>query len=145
MSHKNFETAVIDFGQSIGLLVRRARAAGASDDLSWAETATLKRLAKDGSATTADLARAEGMRPQSMRTILATLERRGMIERKPHLTDGRQVNIRLTAKGTAVSKSAGEAKRTWFAQAIANLNDEEQKTLFAAGKVIKRLVKHDAE
>jgi DNA-binding MarR family transcriptional regulator len=145
MSHKNFDAAVVDFGQSIGLLVRRARAAAASDDLSWAETGTLKRLSRDGSATTADLARAEGMRPQSMRTVLATLERIGMIERKPHSTDGRQVNIRLTAKGAAVAKNAGEAKRTWFAQAIAELNEDDRKTLFAAGKIIKRLVKLDAE
>lgn len=145
MSQKSFEAAVIDFGQSIGLLVRRARAAATSGDLSWTETGTLKRLAKDGSATTADLARAEGMRPQSMRAILATLERLGMIERKPHSTDGRQVYIRLTSKGAAVGKNAGNSKRTWIAQAIASLDEEEQETLFTAGKIVKRMVKRDTE
>jgi DNA-binding MarR family transcriptional regulator len=139
MSRKTFDIAVTDFGQSIGLLMRRARAASASHELSWTETAVLKRLANEGPATTADLARAQGMRPQSMRPIIATLEEMGMIQRKPHATDGRQVNIALTAKGTAVQKSAGDAKRTWLAQAIAQLDEQERETLFAAGKIIKRL------
>jgi DNA-binding MarR family transcriptional regulator len=140
MARKNIDTDVIDFSQSVGLLVRRARSVATPDELSWTETAVLKRLAKDGSATTADLARAQGMRPQSMRTILASLEQLGMVERTPHATDGRQVNIELTAKGTAAQKRAGDAKRTWMSQAIARLDAQEQKTLFEAGRIIKRLV-----
>ena len=101
----------------------------------------MARLAKDGPATTADLARAESMKPQSMGTTLAALEQRGLIERKPHPTDGRQVNIELTAKGVAVRKRAKDAKRTWLAQAIAQLDEQERATLFAAGEIIKRVVK----
>jgi DNA-binding MarR family transcriptional regulator len=145
MPRKTFDIAVTDFGQSIGLLVRRSRAAAASHELSWTETAVLKRLANEGPATTADLARTQGMRPQSMRTILATLEEMGMVKRKPHATDGRQVNIELTAKGTAVQKSVGDAKRTWLAQAIAQLDEQERETLFAAGRIIKRLVESDQQ
>jgi DNA-binding MarR family transcriptional regulator len=100
----------------------------------------MARLAREGPATTADLARAEGMKPQSMGTTIAALEETGMVERKPHPTDGRQVNIALTAKGAAVRKSAGDAKRTWLAQAISQLDEDEQETLFKAGEIIKRLV-----
>jgi DNA-binding MarR family transcriptional regulator len=64
----------------------------------------------------------------------------GMVTRKPHPTDGRQVNIELTPRGAAVRKSARDAKRTWLAQAIAQLNEQERETLFAAGEIIKRLV-----
>jgi DNA-binding MarR family transcriptional regulator len=145
MSRRAFEIAVNDFGQSIGLLVRRARAAAASNEFSWTETAVLRRLAGEGPATTADLARAQGMRPQSMRTIIASLEEMGMVARKPHATDGRQVNLVLTAKGAAVAKSAGDAKRTWIAQTIAQLGEEERETLFAAGRIIKRLVEADQQ
>jgi DNA-binding MarR family transcriptional regulator len=145
MPRKSLEIAVTDFGQSIGLLVRRARAAAASHELSWTETGILKHLANGGPATTADLARTQGMRPQSMRTILATLEKMGMVMRKPHATDGRQVNIELTAKGAAVQKSAGDAKRTWLAQAFAQLNEQEQETLFAAGRIIRRMVEGDPQ
>ncbi len=99
----------------------------------------MARLAKDGPATTADLARAESMKPQSMGTTIAALEEMGMIARKPHPTDGRQLNIELTAKGAAVRKSTREAKRTWLAQAIAQLDKDEQETLFAAGRILQRL------
>lgn len=137
---KTLEIAVIDLAQAIGLLVRRMRAAAASQELSLTESVVMARLAKDGPATTADLARAEGMKPQSMGTTIAALEEMGMVERKPHPTDGRQVNIELTAKGTAVRNSAKAAKRTWLAQAIAQLDEQERETLFKAGEIIKRLV-----
>jgi DNA-binding MarR family transcriptional regulator len=140
MTRKTLDNAVTEFAQSIGLLVRRARAAAPTQELSWTEMGVLKRLAKEGPATTADLARAQGMRPQSMRTIVATLEKAGMIERKAHPTDGRQVNLSLTAKGAGVQKSAHAAKRTWIVQAIAQLDKHEQETLFAAGEIIKRFV-----
>jgi DNA-binding MarR family transcriptional regulator len=139
MPRKNLEAAVIDFSHAVGLLVRRVRAAAASQELSWTEAAVMTRLAKDGPATTADLARAESMRPQSMGATIAALEEMGMVERKPHPTDGRQVNIELTAKGAAMRKSAKDAKQTWLAQAIAQLDKQEQATLFAAGEIIKRL------
>jgi DNA-binding MarR family transcriptional regulator len=136
---KPLELAVTDLTQAIGLLVRRVRAAAASHELSLTESAVMKRLATDGPATTADLARAESMKPQSMGATIAALEERGMVERKPHPTDGRQANIELTAKGAAVLKSAREAKRTWLAQAITQLDEEERETLFRAGEIIKRL------
>ena len=143
MQPKALEIAVTDFIQAIGLLVRRVRAATASHELSLTESMVLGRLEREGSATTADLARAEGIKPQSMGTIIAALQERGMVERKPHPTDGRQVNIELTTKGAAVRKITGDAKRMWLAQAIAQLDEEEQKTLFAAGSIIKGLVEND--
>jgi DNA-binding MarR family transcriptional regulator len=139
MPRKALEIAVIDLIQAIGLLVRRARAAAASHELSLTESAVMARLANGGPATTADLARAEGMKPQSMGTTIGALEEMGMVARKPHPTDGRQVNILLTAKGAAVRKSARDAKRTWVAQAIAQLDEQERETLFEAGEIIKRL------
>jgi DNA-binding MarR family transcriptional regulator len=137
---KTPDTAVTDLTQAFGLLVRRVRAAGASHGLSLTEAAVMSRLAKDGPATTADLARAESMKPQSMGATIAALERMGVVERTPHPTDGRQMNIELTAKGAAVRKSAKDAKQAWLARAIAQLDEQERETLFAAGRIIKRLV-----
>jgi DNA-binding MarR family transcriptional regulator len=143
MTPKTLEVDVIDLTQAVGLLVRRVRAAAASHDLSLTESAVMARLAKDGPATTADLARAEGMKPQSMGTTIAALEEMGMIERKPHPTDGRQVNIELSTKGMAVRKSARDAKRTWLAQAITRLDEKDRDTLFKVGEIIRRLVQSD--
>lgn len=123
--------------------MRRVRAAAASQELSLTEAAVLARLANGGPATTADLARAESMKPQSMGTTIAALEERGLVERTPHPTDGRQMHIELTAKGAAVRKSAKDAKHTWLAQALARLDERERETLFRAGEILKRLVESE--
>ncbi len=39
------------------------------------------------------------------------------------------MNIELTAKGAAMRKSAKDAKQTWLAQAIAQLDEQERETL----------------
>jgi DNA-binding MarR family transcriptional regulator len=140
MSKKTLDADVAEFTHAVGLLLRRARAAAAAHELSWSEAVVLGRLAREGPATTADLARAEGVKPQSMGSTIAALEELGLVERKPHPTDGRQMNIALTAKGAAVRKSAKDAKTTWLAQAIARLDERDRETLFAAGEIIKRLV-----
>jgi DNA-binding MarR family transcriptional regulator len=139
MQLENFDLALTEFAQSIGLLVRRARAASVSEELSWTETGVLKHLAK-GPATTADLARAQGMRPQSMRTIVASLEKLAMVQRRPHPTDGRQVNLELTPKGAAAQKDLAEAKHNWLARTFAQLDPRERQTVFAAGAIIRRVV-----
>jgi DNA-binding MarR family transcriptional regulator len=100
----------------------------------------MARLARDGPATAADLARAECVKPQSMGATIAALEEMGLVERTPHPTDGRQMKVALTAKGIAVRKSAKDAKKTWLAQAIAQLDEEDREMLFQAGDIIKRLV-----
>jgi DNA-binding MarR family transcriptional regulator len=142
MPRKTLEPAVSDFTHAIGLLFRRMRAATAAHELSWTEASVMARLAKGGPATTADLARAESVKPQSMGATIASLEEMGMVERKPHPSDGRQVNIALTAKGAAVRKSARDAKRSWVEQAIAQLDEQERETLFKAGEIMKRLAEN---
>ena len=139
MPRQTFEASVDELTQAVGLLARRVRAAAGSSELSLTEAAVMGRLAKDGPATTADLARAEGMKPQSMGTTIAALEEMGMVERKRHPTDGRQMKIELTAKGAGMRKSHKDAKRTWLAQSIAQLDKEQQATLFKAAEIIKRL------
>jgi DNA-binding MarR family transcriptional regulator len=140
MSPKDLEIAVIDLTQAIGLMVRRMRAVAASQELSMTESVVMARLDKEGPATIADLARAEGMKPQSMGTTIAALEEMDLVARKPHPTDGRQMHIELTDKGIALRKTTGDAKRTWLTQAIAELSESERKTLFAASDIIRRLV-----
>jgi DNA-binding MarR family transcriptional regulator len=140
MARKSLETSVSDLLQSIGACVRRVRGAAADHGLSLTEAAVMARLAREGPATTAELARAESVKPQSMGATIAALEELGIVERKRHPTDGRQMNIELTAKGAAVRKTARDAKITWLAQAIGHLDKEERETLFKAGEILKRLV-----
>jgi DNA-binding MarR family transcriptional regulator len=135
------EAAILELAYSLQLLVRRIRAAAPaeSNELSWTQNAVLARLAQVGPATTAELARAEGMKSQSMAVAVAALEELGLVERKAHPTDGRQVNIQLTSRGVAMRKRTTQAKEMWLARAVAKLEPKEQDILFAAVGVIKRL------
>jgi DNA-binding MarR family transcriptional regulator len=135
----DLERSVSELTQAIGLLVRRVRAATASQELSWSESAVLGRLARGGPATTAELARAEAVKPQSMGTTVAALAARGLVERKPHPTDGRQIHIQLTAKGAATRQRIKDAKHTWLARAISELDPRDQEVLLAAGEILRRL------
>lgn len=141
MLRRTHENAADELAPALGLLVRRLRSAAPSEshELSWTQKAVMRRLEAEGPATTAELARAEGIKPQSMGTALAVLEDMGLVERRPHPSDGRQVHIALTPKGAAVRKDAGMAKRTWLAQAIARLDPAERKNLPVVIALLKRL------
>src|SRR5580698_6062188 len=133
------ETAVAELSMAIGKLVRRLRAEANPGELSWSQLTTLARLDKAGAMTTADLARAEFVKPQSMGTTLADLEQAGLVQRRPHPTDGRQVLFALTAEGMEARRQRNIAKREWLQAAMAKLDPAEQQTLMAAAALIKRL------
>jgi DNA-binding MarR family transcriptional regulator len=141
LDQKSNEVAVEDFAMALGLLVRRIRAGTPPElqEFSWTQQAVLRRLEKNGPATSADLARAEGVKPQSMGTALGLLEKMGLVERKPHPTDGRQINMKLTARGITLRKITRETTYAWLSRAIAELDRREQITLFKAGELFKRM------
>jgi DNA-binding MarR family transcriptional regulator len=133
------EPAVAELSLAIGQLIRRLRMETNPDELSWSQTTTLARLDKVGAMTTADLARAEFVKPQSMGTTLADLEQAGLVQRRPHPTDGRQVLFELTAEGMEARRQRNIAKREWLLAAMAKLDPAEQRTLLAAAALLKRL------
>jgi DNA-binding MarR family transcriptional regulator len=137
------ETTVTELSMAIGQLLRRLRAESNPDELTWSQTVALSRLEAAGSMTTADLARAEQVKPQSMGATLAELEREGLVERRPHPTDGRQVLFALTDAGVEARRKRSAAKLAWLLTAMAGLDPAEQQTLTAAAGLIKRLAEDD--
>ena len=133
------ETAVTELSLAIGQLVRRLRTEANPGELTWSQLATLARLHKAGCMTTADLARAESVKPQSMGTTLADLEQEGLVQRRPHPTDGRQVLFALTAAGVEARRQRHIAKQEWLSAAMETLDPAEQQTLIAAAALIKRV------
>jgi len=140
----SLETVASELSLAIGQLLRRLRAESNPDKLTWSQTVALARLEKAGSTTTADLARAEAVKPQSMGATLAELEREGLVERRPHPTDGRQVLFALTAEGVEARRKRSAAKQKWLLAALANLDSGERQTLMAAVVLIKHLGDFDA-
>jgi DNA-binding MarR family transcriptional regulator len=67
--------------------------------LSAAQYAALSVLARDPGVSGADLARGCNISPQAMNGLLATLHREGLVERHPHPTHGRILQLNLTKEG----------------------------------------------
>jgi len=124
-----------------GRLKRRLREQADVGDLTPSQTAVLLRLEKDGQATTSSLARAEGIRPQSMGAIIAALESAGLVHGAPDPGDRRQTLLSLTE---ACRRRIGEgraARQDWLARTIeSRLSAPEQEQLAAAVVLLRRLV-----
>jgi DNA-binding MarR family transcriptional regulator len=137
-NRNNLEVAVTELLSVTGQLTRRLRAVSNTRELTWSQVAIMARLEEAGPSTTADLARAESVKPQSMGGTLAAMEEEGLVERQPHPTDGRQILYALTDEGREARRKVRLAKREWLLAAIAQLSPAEQKTLLAAVDIIRR-------
>ena len=133
------EETVAGLTLAMGQLLRRLRAEGGPGELSLSQAAVLGRLEAAGWATTADLARAEAVKPQSMGATLAGLEQEKLVYRRPHPTDGRQVLFGLTDKGAEARRARKVAKRAWLLTAIGKLEPSELQNLKAAIPLIHQL------
>ncbi len=133
------EAAVADLTLAVGQLVRRLRSVASPSALTLSQLSALARLDRQGAMTTADLARAESIKPQSMGAVLAGLEQDGLVGRRPHPTDGRQILFALTPAGAEERRRRGAAKREWLLMALAELDPADLGTLVAAIPLIKRL------
>jgi len=124
-----------------GKLKRRLREQAHVGDLTPSQVSVLLRLEKDGPATASSLARAEGMRPQSIGPIVAALEAAGLVSGAPHPTDGRQTILSLTAACRKLVQDGRTARQDWLSRTIqARLSLQEQKDLAAAVELLKRFV-----
>ena len=124
----------------IGKLVRRVRDKAHAEDFTNAQKSVLLRLERDGPATVSMLARAEGVRPQSMRITVSALEAAGAVDGKPDPKDGRQTFLSLTPSFLKIVKAGRAAKEDWLCRALqAQLSPREHEQLATAVKLLSRL------
>ncbi|MFG2601579.1 MarR family winged helix-turn-helix transcriptional regulator [Streptomyces sp. NPDC048462] len=130
-----------DLAAVVGRLLRRLRSSSSESLLTPTQRSVLARLEDGGPATTAALARAEFVRPQSMRLTLGALEEQGLVERAPDPDDGRKSVMSITGAGRTTLAEVRVAKRNWLAEAIAaELDGAERRTLAEATVLLDRLV-----
>jgi DNA-binding MarR family transcriptional regulator len=125
---------------ALAALARRLREQADEMDLTRSQSSVLLRLERDGPATATALARAEGVRPQSMAKIVQVLDAAGLVSGAPDPKDGRKTLLSLTDAAREEFRTGRLAKTDWLTKALDTaLSDEEIEALGAAAPLLARL------
>ena len=124
----------------IGRLRRRLREGAQVGDFTPSQVSVVTFLEREGPATVTTLAKAEGVRPQSMGANVAVLEAAGYITGEPDPNDGRQTLLTLTPAARVEIATGRAAREDWLYRAITtSLDDSEQRQLASAIELLKRI------
>jgi DNA-binding MarR family transcriptional regulator len=125
----------------VGKLKRRLRQEAHLGDLTSSQAAVLGQLDRHGPATVTALARAAGVRSQSMGATVSELEAARLVSAAPHPTDGRQTLWSLTAACRARIKAGRAAREDWLSRTlVTKLTPAEQAQVGRAVTLLQRLV-----
>lgn len=129
-----------DLRVAVSRLLRQLRAQAEGSDLTKSQSSVLIRLEQGGSATATQLARAAGMRPQSMAKIVRALEEAGLIAGTPDPADGRKTVLNLTDAARDEFRTGRRAKEDWLTRVIeAEFTDAEIRQLADAVELLDRI------
>lgn len=130
-----------DLRAVLGHLKRRLREQADAGDLTPSQVSVLLRLEQDGPATASGLARAEGMRPQSMAAVITALEAAGLVAGAPDPGDRRQTILSLTDAFRKRAREGRAARQDWLTRTLgARFSARERHQLAGAVALLRRLV-----
>jgi DNA-binding MarR family transcriptional regulator len=98
-------------------------------DLKVVDFSVLSLVAHNPGITSRQLCAALNVLPPNLVGLIATLERRGLIERLPHPSDGRAMGVHLTPQGLELMVQAEKTAFDLEMDATSRLTDAERKTL----------------
>ena len=127
--------------ESITKVNRRLRQTRPLGDMTIAQISAMLSLETAGAMTPRELAEAERVQPPTITRIIARLEERGLIQRTPHPTDGRQVILAPSPAGRQVLTEYQRVRDEWLAQRVARLSAEERNILHRAAEILTRIAK----
>ncbi|GAA1777254.1 MarR family transcriptional regulator [Luedemannella helvata] len=131
----------IELRDAITRLNRRLRQTRPLGEVTVAQISALLSLDAAGALTPRELAEAERVQPPTMTRIVAKLEDRGLVQRTPHPTDGRQVVLAPSQAGRDMLDEYRRARDEWLAQRLGALTPEERETVHRAAEILNRLAK----
>jgi DNA-binding MarR family transcriptional regulator len=113
--------------------------------MSLTSASTLSTLERSGPRRLTDLAAVEGVTQPGMTTVVRTLERGGLVERRKDPNDKRVALIGLTAAGLDYLETRRREGAKGFAQLIDKLPPAEAAALIAALPALEHLREFDDE
>ncbi|MFL6112703.1 MAG: MarR family winged helix-turn-helix transcriptional regulator [Catenulispora sp.] len=126
---------------AITRLNRRLRQVRPVGELTLNQISVLVGLELAGALTPRELAEAERVQPPTMTKVLAKLEERGLVQRAPHPTDGRQVLLSATEAGRTELREVRRAPDEWLTSRLAALSAQDRETLRQAAEILDRLAR----
>ena len=120
-------------------LSRRIRT-NSVDELTPSQQAVFTSIAKNGPATIGRIAELKHVQPPSASKIVASLEARGLVERRADPDDRRCSPIAITDVGITYLEHARAAGRSWLAAQLSELDDADVGSLAAALCALEQLV-----
>jgi DNA-binding MarR family transcriptional regulator len=125
----------------VGKLRRRLREESHLGDFTPSQVQVLGLLEREGPATVTALARAHGMRSQSMGETLSVLKAAGLVSGAPDPNDGRQTVLSLTPAFRKKIKASRAAREDWLFRTIqTRFSAAEQRQLATGVDLLKRLI-----
>jgi DNA-binding MarR family transcriptional regulator len=131
----------IQLRDAITRVNRRLRQTRPIGELTIAQISALQSLDTAGALTPRELADAERVQPPTMTRIVARLEERGLIQRTPHPTDGRQVILAPSPLGRELLVEYQRVRDEWLANRIGGLTEADRDALRRAAEILVRLAK----
>ncbi|CAM8656116.1 MarR Transcriptional regulators [Comamonadaceae bacterium] len=98
-------------------------------DLKVVDFSVLSLVTHNPGITSRQLCAALNVLPPNLVGLIAALERRGLIERLPHPSDGRAMGVHLTPQGVELMAQAEQTAFDLEMDATSRLTDAERKTL----------------
>ncbi|MGC4940972.1 MarR family winged helix-turn-helix transcriptional regulator [Kribbella sp. DT2] len=117
--------------------IRRQREDG--HDLTANQLGVLGALGKHDAMTVGELAAHEQVKPPSMTRIVSNMEDAGLVARRPHPTDKRQIVVELTEAAHALLRANRRRRDEWLQTKLKKLTPEERDILRKAAPVLERL------
>lgn len=124
---------------SVMRLARRLRSERADSTLTLTQLSALATLERHGPLTPGELAAHERVQPPSVTRVVALLDERGLLTRRPHPSDGRQQLVEVSPAGRQMLTEDRRRREAWLAQQLAGLDEAERRTLLAAVPLLDRL------
>jgi DNA-binding MarR family transcriptional regulator len=120
-------------------LHRQANAHFAPFGLTADQFVLLAALAREDGVTQQELVRRSFSDANTVRAMLVLLERRGLVARKRHVTDGRARSVSLTAKGRRLHEELREVNESFHAGTLALFPPDELGQLLG---YLNRITRH---
>jgi DNA-binding MarR family transcriptional regulator len=127
----------------IARLNRRLRQVRPLGEVTQSQLSALTSLENAGAMTPRELAEAERVQPPTLTKILVKLEERGLVQRTPHPTDGRQVILSATEAGRQVYDEHRRARDAWLTKRLEGLSAADREVLRTAAEILSRLAREN--